>query len=248
MSRYAIRVEGKSFISRNAVFPFDEQFGHSPLTNYVKTPLFNSLEEAKKAWKEKGKAAVKKWDPKIKISEVEFLEAPSKGLPLKEGEIELFSGIEDNPYGKYPTWDRFAIKEIGPKEALELLANFNPSPDHYRYQPRLYFWDNKDKEWGTGGFYDSWWGDLYGYDYETRRFITTNYSECYFHKEHAGAVRTIDSSYQIPLYLDDKLGWYNLGTLRNMIKYEGLDIDRVKPAFETSLDVDDFIKKLKEEL
>lgn len=148
------------------------------------------------------------------------------------------------------TGEKLAIKELTPKEALRELADFEPDPEHYKEHLRLYFWDTWENQRNcpTGGFYDGGFSSMYGYDHETKKFITENLVGAYYHKDHAASYRIIDSGYRMPVYLDGKFCWANKRCLRDWIKYDGGKLEDITPAFKTSLNVDKFMENLKNEL
>ena len=236
MSRYVIRVWGKSFLGRYVINK--EEKGAHVLADYKRAAIFNSLKEAKTVWKE-NKAFLKDWDSCHRAPKAEFLEAPSKGLALQDGEVELFCGISENPFDdKEYCWERKAVKEITPQEALTLLANFQP--EIYKDQPTFYFWEDD--------VHDGQWSPLYGYMFHSKKYITVNLVGAFYARSCAGVGRIIDSNYLMPITWKGELRWCNLGTLRGLIKEEGLKLEEVKPAFETSLDVEKFMNELKKGL
>ena len=244
MKRSVVKLNDRDFLGRKAINLDDCSEGSCYIGNINEACIFNSLKEAKSVWAKNKKRYKQSF--RIDTKGVSFEELPSKGLDIKEDERELFIGFDT----KFNTWDRYAVKEISGSEALHKLADFVPSPEGYSKHMSLYFWDTYENgSWGpNGGFNKGGFSSLYGFDHENNNFISENLVGTWQYKEHAGAYRLVDSGYRVPIYIDGKLSWCNKGFFREWIKEEGHKIEEIKPAFETSIDLDNFIKELKESL
>lgn len=207
--------------------------------------IFNSKKEAKEAWSKYKKDLKNAWHYNYK--DMSIKELPSKGLKLEQGEVEFFGGAECLFDNEYNGWERYALKELNPSDALRKLADFKPDPENYKTHLRLYFWDDEsnDRHRTTGGFLEGEFSSLYGYDHESRKFITENLVGAYYHKDHAASYRIIDSGSYLPIYIDNELAWCNVSFFIDWIKYDGHTLDEIKPAFETSIDFDKFMERVK---
>lgn len=250
MNKYVIKSTKKEETYYIAKRTFDKNLSdefHCISSNINEAVQFETRKEAKEAYDKVSEYLKKYWG--IVKSNVTIKPIPENGLKLENGEIPLFVGNVSRPL-EDDYWEKLAIKELTPKEALSKLADFEPDPEHYKEHLRLYFWDTWEnhRNWPTGGFYDGGLSSMYGYDHEIKKFITENLVGAYYHKDHAASYRIVDSGYRMPVYLDGKLCWANKRCLRDWVKYDGGKLEDITPAFKTSLNVDEFMENLKKEL
>lgn len=250
MNKYVIKSTKKDETYYIAKRTFDKSLSEE--FHYVSSDIneavqFETRKEAKEAYDKVSEYLKKCWG--IVKSNVTIKPIPENGLKLEDNETSLFVGNVKKPL-EDEYWEKLAIKELTPKEALRELADFEPDPEHYKEHLRLYFWDTWEnhRNWPTGGFYDGGFSSMYGYDHEVKKFITENLVGAYYHKDHAASYRIVDSGYRMPVYLDGKLCWANKRCLIDWIKYDGGKLEDITPAFKTSLNVDEFMENLKKEL
>ena len=250
MNKYVIKStknEKTRYIARRA---FDETLSeefHCISSDINEAVQFETRKEAKEAYDKISENLKKYWG--IVKSSVTIKPIPENGLKLKDDEIPLFVGNVSEPL-EDDYWEKVAIKELTPKEALRELADFEPDSEHYKEHLNLYFWDTWEnhRNWPTGGFYDGSFSYMYGYDHKVKKFITENLARAYYHKDHAASYRIVDSGYRMPVYIDGKLSWVTKNYLHDWVKYEGGKLEDITPAFKTSLNVDKFMESLKNEL
>ena len=250
MKRYVVKFSDESFLGKRAIGVEDHTERYGYISNLNDACIFKSLKEAKSAWAKNKKMYKETYH--IDIKKVSFEEVPSKGLDLEDEEKELFGGV-CSPFDKdYTTWERYAVKELTATEALHKLSDFVPDHENYKDHLTLYFWDTYDDNNGYGfphgGFSDGGFKPLYGYNHENSKFISENLVGAWQYKDHAGSYRVIDSGYRIPMNIDGKLRWCNIGFLSGWIRHEGHKIEEVKPAFETSIDLEKFMKELEKSI
>jgi hypothetical protein len=250
MNKYVIKSTKKEETYYIAKRTFDKSL--SDEFHYVSSDIneavqFETRKEAKEAYDKVSEYLKRCWG--IVKSNVTIKPVPENGLKLEDNETSLFVGnvkkpLEDN------YWEKLAIKELTPKEALRELADFEPDPEHYKEHLRLYFWDTWEnhRNWPTGGFYDGGFSSMYGYDHEVKKFITENLVGAYYHKDHAASYRIVDSGYLLPVEKNGKIRWINASSTADWIKYDGGKIEDIKPAFETSLKLEDFIASVNKHL
>jgi hypothetical protein len=250
MNKYVIKSTKKDKTYYIAKRTFDKSLSeefHCISSDINEAVQFETRKEAKEAYDKVSEYLKKCWG--IVKSNVTIKPVPENGLKLEDNETSLFVGNVNKPLeDKY--WEKLAIKELTPKEALRELADFEPDPEHYKEHLRLYFWDTWEnhRNWPTGGFYDGGFSSMYGYDHEVKKFITENLVGAYYHKDHAASYRIIDSGYLLPVEKNGKIRWVNAGSTADWIKYDGGKIEDIKPAFETSLKLEDFIASVNEHL
>lgn len=250
MNKYVIKSTKKEKTYYIAKRTFDKSLSeefHCISSDINEAVQFETRNEAKEAYNKVSDYLKKNWG--IVKSNVAIKPIPENGFKLFDDEIPLFVGNVSEPF-KDKYWDKFALKELTPQEALRKLSDFEPNPESYEKHLRLYFWDTWEvhRNWPTGRFYDGGFSSMYGYDHEIKKFITENLVGAYYHKDHAASYRIVDSGYRMPIYFDGKLCWATKRVLLDWIKYEGGKLESIKPAFETSLNVDEFMESLKKEL
>lgn len=255
--RYVIQpVQKEGYASVNALrgLTADGEFsrewtkGIGILTGVNEALKFDSLSEAQKNLDEIVKT-VQKWNPRWDVSDPKILEIPTKGLELEENEIELFTGCNYLFDKEFQGWDRYAVKEISVQDALTKLAEFKPDFDHYDYQPYFYFWNDLQLDPCRDGFYDGSFKPLYGYQFKIKKFLSENLVSGFYDYSHCGNYRIIDSGYLMPFVRKDgSLRWINTAGAEKYIREYDYSLEDIKPAFESSLDIDAFMKKLEEKL
>lgn len=251
MKEYVIRIGKDGYVGKRAVDKdCSREFGY--FARKLDTAArFKTLKDAHSVWTANKKSL--KEIRKIDLKEMSIELLPSKGLPLEANEVEMYCGVDD-PFDKdgHRYWEKYAVKEISAKEALNMLADFVPDPENYKDRLTLYFWDTYDDKNGYGiphgGFYEGQFSSMYGYDHKGSTFITENLGGYYYHQDHAGSYRLVDSGYLLPVEKDGKIRWVTAGLMADWIKYDGGKIEDIKPAFETSLKLEDFIASVNKHL
>lgn len=247
MNRYVIQDNKGFFLGEKAWNPEASLETYQRSKDINNAFIFGALCTAERAFKEIDRD-FKKFLKEKKLS-VSFKPIYFSGLSANDDETEMFIDT-DPPFIGNKYWQRIALKELTPSEALHKLADFTPTPEKYREHLELYFWDTwmYHNNWPCGGIYDGQFSSLYGYDHGSKKFITENYGGAYYHLDHAASWRILDSGYLMPVTLNGKSFWANQEMLYEYIKYEGGKLEDIKPAFKTSIDLDNFMSELEKKL